>query len=338
MERIMSFDLRIRFAGLMMWVPEGQTGMHVLLPSTVGHAHGAHGNGRGGVHAHEYKPGTVPPRAPGRPRSIPPRSGGGAMADAASGVGFAAAEASSMPMPMHHARVMYDAAYEQPGATQLTRTYVLVDLSNGVLDLAGLPTDNGIFMHLPDEIPSLATIAEPVPRELVRGAPDARLAGRVSMDAGGLTFYELNAAFSPPGQQPPQRMTAGTEWTIRGIRSRKDASLGGVEFLPGRTIQGADGAEVGRLPDLYPIADTIHLTVFHVVASQFPPKGTAFALEAGEDDPHFGAYFGICPPRIHDDLTARKVAGIPVAVRGPKPSGEELPGAICVQSKNVLGA
>jgi hypothetical protein len=37
-EEEMSFDLRIRFTGLMMWVPEGQTAMHVLMPKMV-HEH-----------------------------------------------------------------------------------------------------------------------------------------------------------------------------------------------------------------------------------------------------------------------------------------------------------
>lgn len=38
----MSFDLRIRFTGLMMWVPEGQTAMHVLMPR-MAHEHGGAG-------------------------------------------------------------------------------------------------------------------------------------------------------------------------------------------------------------------------------------------------------------------------------------------------------
>lgn len=334
----MSFDLRIRFAGLMMWVPEGQTAMHVLLPATEGHHHGEHH--RGDIHAHEYdavRPaatGSIP-RASAAPRLFHP---GGGVSTPAALTSRGGAAAGTTNIPVHHARVVYDAAYDQPGATQLTRTYVFVDLSKGVLELKGLPTDNGLHVRLPDEIPSLATVAEPVPRDLVRGAPDARLAGRVSMDAGGMTFYELSPALILPGQETPQRMTAGTEWTIRGIRSRKDAAVGGMEFLPALEIRGADGTVVDRIPELYPIADTIQLTVYHTVLDHMPPDGP-FDLESQEDDPHFSVYFGISPARIReDDLTARMGTGLPVAVRGKRPAGPQNPSAVCVQSQNVLAA
>lgn len=332
----MSFDLRIRFAGLMMWVPEGQSAMHVLLPSTEGHDHSAHSNG-GGVHAHDFETArsvasSANPRAAAGPVSFRPGGGHALLTRMSAEAPAAAAEA----IPAHDARVVYDAAYKHPDSTQLTRDYALVDLSKGVLELTGLPTDNGICMHLPDEIPSLARIAEPVPREMVRGAPGEHVAGRVTMDAGGMTFYELSAALLLPGQDTPQRMTAGTEWTLRGIRSRKDTAAGGMEYLPELIIRGADGTEVDRIPELYPIANTIHLTVLHAVSSQFPPKGPAFAVEATEDDPHFSAYFELCPARIQGDLTAREATGISVTAHGKKPTGPERPGAICVQARNVL--
>jgi hypothetical protein len=337
----MSFDLRIRFAGLMMWVPEGQTAMHVLLPATAGHEHGAH-MGRGGVHPHEFDAVRPPAggtlrRASAAPRSFRPGDYVPVPADAASAPEVAPAAAATA-IPVHHARVVYDAAYEQSGATQLTRTYVFADLSRGTLELRRLPTDNGIHVQLPDEIPSLATVAEPVPRELVHGPLDARLAGRVSMDAGGMTFYELSPALVLPGQQTPQRMTAGTEWTIRGIRSRQDAAEGGMEFLPALQILGADGTVIDTIPELYPIADTIQLTVFHTVRTQMPPDGP-FNQEATEDDPHFSVYFGISPARVRGgDLTARRGTGLPVVARGKRPDGPQIPSAICVQSRNVLAA
>jgi hypothetical protein len=262
----MSYDLRIHFIGLALYVPEDGKAMHVLLPSTDEHVH-----------------------APGAP-------------------GGAGAPAGTPPVEKHFARIVFDKAYVAPDQTQLTREYMLVNLEGRLLDLSGLPASGVLNPTLTDELASMDRVAEPVPRTRVTELPDSTLAGRVTMDAGALTDYEMGALWRLNGGSP-QRMAVGTEWTIRGIRSRKPAAEGGALYLPGRLLPGAqDPTEIPdpltdqrpKLPDLYPVGETIHLMVFHTVASQFPPGG-AFDVRKADtaiDKPdHFLAYYAVCPKK-----------------------------------------
>lgn len=297
----MSFDLRIQFSGLMVWVPEGHTSMHVLLPATGSHVHA---QPRGGVHGHEACAG-------------PEHDSG---------------------VCRHFARLVYDAAYERPGQTQLSREYVMVDLADRVLDLTGVSSPEGIDVTLPDEIPSLDTMAMPVERVLVDEMPDARLAARVSMRSGSLTSYELGAPFNFVSPDVPQRITAGTEWTIRGIDSRTSTPAGGVPYLPGQAILGPGKALATRLPDLYPIRQTIEMTVFHVVPGELPPHAPRFNPAGEGRDDHFSAYFQVARPR---DVAVRVPvanAGMRVRVKGDlvDNNAAQIPGVICVQAQASL--
>lgn len=350
----MSFDLRIHFNGLMMWVPEGDGMMHVLLPDTSGHSHSptpVEDPKGGGVHAHQHDghggTATVPAgngngaAAPSAKGAAPAVNGAAAAAKKDAGAAAATNRISSALAPVahppHFARIVYDAAYEQPNQKQLSRRYKMVDLTGRVLDLTGIATTHGFCGCLPDELPSLDGVAERVPVELVRELPDHRLAGRVSMDAGVLSTYELGALFNFGGKDQPQRMTFETEWTVRGIASRMSASRGGAEFLPGPALQGPTPAQEARLPNLFPIADTIHLIVFNTVLSELPPRGTLFDIKAQGRDDHFGAYFGICKPLRGGIVKPVAATRVNVEVEGAlPPRGPQIPGAICVQSQGKL--
>lgn len=309
----MSFDLRIHFIGLALYVPEGSKAMHVLLPSTDGHVHEPGAAGPDG-HPHHGDPG------------------------------------GTKKVDDHFARIVLDKAYLDPKHTQLAREYMFVDLQGRVLDLSGLPASGFLNPTLTDELPSMDRVAHPVDRALVTAPPDARLAGRVTMDAGALTDYTMGARFRLNGGNPT-RMALATEWTIRGIRSRKPAAEGGELYLPGRTLPSAqDATEIPeddktKLPDLYPVGETIHLMVFHTVASQFPPMGPGFFVRKADavKDPshHFLAYYSVCSKRPDVSQagalpTGADAALVPVEGAIIDPVGTEIPSLACVQARGTL--
>lgn len=321
----MSFDLRIQFLGLAAYVPEGDTRMHVLLPFMKHHtdlnarpSDGHHG-GHGGVHAYQdvssFRDGD----------------------DLFVGRSAAAADEKKQDdKDRHYPRVMYDLAYLQANQPELMRHYELVNLEGRVLDLSGLSTGEGFESRLTHELPELEPVSERVSPQLVRELPKGRLAGRVTMAAGALTRYALGASFHLSSISQSTRMAWETEWTIRGIR---EVDENGAPSLPPLVLQGPDEGNAFVLPRLYPVGQTIHLTIFNAVSTVFPPKGALFRIPIPtESTHHFMAYHGLSkarhqPPRkpVAADLTE-------VQVRGdvPKPVGPHLPGVICVQVKTRL--
>lgn len=359
----MSFDLRIRFVGLAVYVPQDGKAMHVLLPSTAGHVHGAEqpGSGTGDGYVHPEAETELEPAT--RDESAPPPAeaeaeeeevvDAEAEADAEGQAGtreghrhpHAEAPAATTKMDDHHARIVFDKAYLEPGQTQLKREYVMLDLQGRVLDLSGLATSaRPLNDVLPDELAPMDRVAHAVPRDLVTDLPDARLAGRVTFDAGALTDHSLGALWTLNGGNP-QRMTLDTEWTIRDIQSTKTTAGGVVACLPERVLPGAaDPADLAeeekpKLPELFPIADTIHLMVFHTVANQLPPAGDFdIGLPAPSDRPdHFMAYYSVCPKRGDVPPAGEKPLPAParrVVVDGPQvpATGKEFPSLSCVQA------
>lgn len=264
----MSFDLRIRFTGLMMWVPEGEKAMHVLLPATPEHVEG----GGGKLHEHPEE-----------------------------------------EMPPHFARLAYDAAYELPRQTQLSREYVMVDLKRGDLDLTGVTSSDGIEVRLPDELASLDAVAQPVDRKFVEGDLDPALAARVTMHAGAVTDYDVGIAFKFPSSHA-RRITPSTEWTIRGIAPATE----GPEGLDGLVVKRAGGDE--PISKLYPIGGTIHLMVMHLVAEQSLPHDRRFNPCSHVEDEHFHMYYEIAEP-----ISKKPPIPGPAKLRKPWVTGAAVP-------------
>lgn len=341
-----SFDLRIHFVGLMMWVPEDGTAMHVLMPSTEGHNHGGGGGeggggvaGTGGVHAHQHHLSGHPaaPSAAADARlaraAAEVMSALAAMAEAPAPL-MAALDRSKETTPLHFVRLAYDVAYENPESTQLLREWEMVDLTDRVLDLTGLQSADGFDTNLPDELASLDRFANPVDRTLVQQLPAPPIAARVTMKSGVLSDYEVGAPFTFESPDEPQRITPVTEWTIRGIPVPANKS----NPLESLVIQGPGEKQEHRLPPLYPIGQTIHLTVYHMVSKEFPPHNLRFRPEAREDDDHFEVYFKVATPRTAAPPPPRKAAGLEIPVRGArvKENDKQIPGSICGQAKASL--
>lgn len=313
----MTIDLRLHVLGLAAYVPEDGAKMHLLLPFM---RHADH---------------------PAAPHGDTPGVSGNAFAPLRDGTPFipmtAAAAAADDP-ERHHPRLMFDLAYLTPNQPELARSYELVNFEGRVLDLSGLDTGSeGFEPRLPHELPDLHSVSHPVPRQLVTQLPNGRLAGRVTVDSGALTRYALGASFHLNDISVSTRMAFETEWTIRGVRPEPDEN--GVPRLPPLVVRGPGAADELALPPLYPIAQTVQLTVFNAVSTAFPPRGALFRVpKPTESTHHFLAYHGLSrarhnPPR---KPVAADVVEVPVRGDVPTPVGPHLPGVICVQVQTRL--
>jgi hypothetical protein len=245
-----------------------------------------------------------------------------------------AAGNSGEEIEQHFTRVIYDAAYEDPAATQLSRKYIVRDFERRSLDLRGLKTTEPFDARLPDEIPPIDAIAGTVDPVLVAdGSLDPRLAGRVVLGAGTLTNCLLGARFSLGGED--RRITVRSEWTVRGVTNDEKTADGATRgVLPAQ--------EDGGLPrPLYPIGQTIHLMVFNTTAEEFPPHGPGFSVRRPREDAHhFGVYFALTTGKgseIPLRTTQRKVeveeVGPPVTKRRP----QAILRMSCVQARGTVG-
>jgi hypothetical protein len=301
---MMSFDLRIRCSGLMMWVPQGGTTMHVLMPGMV-HRHAEGERAHGGGHQHD-----------------------------------------PAGMPAHYACLVYDVAYEKPGATQLAREYQMVHFKRGWLDLTGVRSPEGIDLSLPDELPNMNAMTDGVDPVLVQETRDERLAGRVTFTSGVLTDYQLGALFTFESDVP-QRISPVTEWTIRRV---SDSGGADAKSLAGLVVKRSSG-EDEPLHELHPIGQTIHLELFNVTRDFLPPYAARFKPDAEDDtDPHFSAYYELCrgvyeirPPRgtkAKEVVVRNKVPLTDGLVPGgdKRQNAHRAPGSICGNSKGTLAA
>jgi hypothetical protein len=352
---MVTFDLRIHFVGLMMWVPDPAGAMHVLMPSTEGHVHGGGGEGGGaaggGVHAHQHHVSGHPaPRSAASDARLAravneitaaleeTRHGARTLTPVAATEALAALSATAAATegtPQHFVRLAYDLAYQIPSSTQLMRVWQMVDLTNRVLNLTGLQSSGGFVSDLPDELASLDTMANPVDRALVTRLPASlsSVAARVTMSSGVLSDYEVGAPFTFESPDVPQRITPVTEWNIRGIPLPEDGS----NPLQNLVIQGPEEGQETRLPPLHPIGQTIHLTLYHMVSKEFPPHNLRFRPEAENDDDHFEAYFQVATPKKATP-PPRKLAGLEIPVLGARVNEKDKqnPGSICGQAKASL--
>lgn len=320
----MSFDLRIQFLGLCAYVPEDGARMHVLLP-LMNHSHmgeeglhrGRSGAG-GGVHAHQDASSF--------------RDG----ADLFTGRPADNDDDKSRENDRHYPGLMYDRAYRTPNQVDLMRQYQYEHLDGRFLDLSSLSTAEGLDTRLTSELPDLKDVSEPVPPELVQGPPHGSLAARVTMAHGALTRYALGAAFHLTSITERTRMTWETEWTIRGIEGHVDSN--GVACLPPLVLQGPTLRDKFELPALYPVRQTIHLTIFNAVSSVFPPNGALYKVPKPlQKTDHFLAYHELSRPRapVRKPVAAEEM-DVEVYGEVPKPVGKHIPGVVCVQVQTRL--
>jgi hypothetical protein len=287
MEEAMSFDLRIRFVGLAMFVPEpakkapdGEVEqparMHVLLPAgeldPPHHPpHDHHGAGNGGPVSGRGEHGGHP--APGNGATP----------------GGTQQQGGRRHHERHFARVAYDTAYETENSADITRELKLVSLEKRTLDLVGL-SGEGLDPSLPGEICQLSAVAGELPPGVVGTSPGPGLLGRVTMDAGVLSDVGLGAFFKF-GPRGAERMTTRTEWTIRGIPGDR---------LPGLALRGLNGEPDDVLPELFPVRQTIHLVVFNAPRSEFPPNGEFHVNQPEKPADHFELYYNLYPTEPGD--------------------------------------
>jgi hypothetical protein len=288
-----TFDLRIRFTGLCLLVPDTRAGaarLHVLLPFVDGHDHGAHGaqpSGEGeapvGGHAgHEV---------PGAGGAIP--AAGEGEADGAGGDGrVPGSPPAAPPVVKHLSRLIYDSAYrlDKP---ELSRELDCVDLHGRIVEFLGMGLDE-MNPFVPSEVANLDKVVTDKARLhtfVDSDTPGPELAARVTVDRGAVTdcLFGVQARFLAAGEtgddndDPEQepRFTAQVEWTIRGIEG---------DSLTISMQKGLNEAGAGTDITLTPIGRTICVDIWNAPEHELPG---APPLE--EDQPpatdHFAAFY-----------------------------------------------
>lgn len=184
----------------------------------------------------------------------------------------------------HLARLVYDRAYEMPGATQMENRPVFVPLENGALDLTSVQSRGGIDLSFPFEVVDLDPIVqERVNRSRLSLDTDGRVISRVSVGGGSITSLDAGGRWSF-GESVPRHMAIAVDWTITGVSA--DA------LRP--TLSGMNGRADRAVPALHPIDGSIHLHIYHTPADELPPFADRGDLPAsGELAEHFGAYYGL---------------------------------------------
>lgn len=315
----MSFDLRIRFNGLCLLVPEparddadppSSGRFHVLLPD-VKHRHPV-----GGVHAHAVV--DVAEEVPDTAFDTPCGAG-----HAGHFSGEMPEEGEGEPQPgggmgeivEHLPRLVFDTAYRTAGSREFTRELACLDVRGQAIPLLGLGPDP-IRLFVPGEVANLDEVSGGgrVPRRFVDDpAPGPELATRVTIDRGCVTDYLLGAQATlkestgeeeepaPGGKEP--RLTAQVEWTIRGIET-EDGSL---TLRP----RGLNGVPDGREIRLFPIGRTIHLELWNVPKSELP--GSPARNDKDSSVEHFAGLFDLL------DLSGGVVPVVPLLADVQKP-------------------
>jgi hypothetical protein len=284
----MSFDLRIRFAGLCLLVPDRRPHkpqrLHVLLPDVKhDHPHGDQPHAPAGGEP-DHPNGSHPhPHPEGEPGTSAPAAGGAAQ-----------------PIVPHLPRLIYDMAFQDEHAKEFTRELACRDVGGLILEFLGM--GDPIDLHLPGEIADLEPLVKSkteLERFVDEDAPGERLATRITLDRGCVTDYLLGVQAhlrsrkpneeeeepDPPAEEEKKvnapRLTAMVEWTLRGVE-------GDSLVLPRR---GLNGAAAGDEIKLFPIGQTIHLEIWNVPKHELP--GSPNRGAAGTD--HFAAFFDLVP-------------------------------------------
>jgi hypothetical protein len=212
------------------------------------------------------------------------------------------AHGSGGRVDQHLARLVYDSAYERPGASQLQNRPVFVPLENGALDLTSLASRGEIDLTFPYEVVDLDPIVqERVNKNRLSSDTAGRVISRVSVGAGSITALDAGVRWSF-GDSPPRHMAIAVDWTIPGVTADSLRSA----------ILGMNGGSDRVFPALHPIDGSIQMYVYHTPPEELPPYADRGELPApGELAEHFSAYYG-----LYDNPKAR-----------PLPAYREVPGS-----------
>ena len=185
-------------------------------------------------------------------------------------------------VPRHVIRLLYDAAHQQEGASELAGDTVSVSLEDGALDFAGL--SGGLDLALPESVVDLSPIVrDGVSRDTLSDDAEGRVRSRLSFAAGRLSASQrgLRWDLGPYRSHP---MSNTVEWTVPGV------SGDGIEL----SAKGLHGQAEPSIRPLHPVNGTLNLTVLHVPPEETLPFGRVDELpELGYRAADFGAYYGL---------------------------------------------
>jgi hypothetical protein len=247
----MSFDLKITFTGMCLYVPDPDKGrMHVLMPRSGGAGHEDHAGHDG------HEPG---------------------------------GHGDHGGVEAHVVRLFADAAHLAPGTDERTGVVAgVAKMDDRVLDLTELESailDLDLSGRQLEDIGRI--VGRSVPRRRVDG-PDEKVFCRVTLDGGAATAHAQGAVWEVDGKEQP--LTYRIEWTLHDVWSEgRDQALrlrlrapdgAPAEELP--PLYPIPAAEGGR--------PTIDLHVFHTPEHELPPWPRAPGNQAPSGHHFLGLY------------------------------------------------
>jgi hypothetical protein len=179
----MSFTLRIRFTGMCLFIRDGSSRVHVLLPSTAGNF-------------------------PVTPEQMAGGQGNGEGGEGSQGCGNCTEE--GMTIEPHAVRVTFDTAHLSPGRVSRDDYLAHVSLKGRVLDVPRVGAE--IEAELPPDLVSLGGILR---EEVFGDDADQLLACRFTFTSGTCTGVAPGRCWSWRGNV--RRMTHVVEWSIPDI-------------------------------------------------------------------------------------------------------------------------
>jgi hypothetical protein len=260
----MAFTLRVRFCGMCLFIRDGNSRMHVLLPSTAG----------------------VFPVAPD------PADGEGGDTDGGDGDGegqetcCATFTDEGMRIEPHTVRIAFNTAHLQPGRVSLDPFYAQVSLRNRVLDVPRMGAELDTTMPA-----DLVSLGGNLRGEVFGDDAGDLLSSRVTFSSGSCTGVAAGRCWSWAGSV--RRMTHVVEWSI--------PDLPGDELvLPLTQFSGAVGGELGPV---YPVNGVVDLEVWHVPYTDLPPDAVV-PPEPDPEHPtvahHFAAMLRLFQDPVYD--------------------------------------
>lgn len=199
------------------------------------------------------------------------------------------------PVPVHLARLLYEASQEQANGAPIGRLKAL-EMEGRALDLTNLPASAEFCPDLPPAVTRLSEATpRPVSRTLFGNAPGGRLLARVTLDRGEESWHHPGVRWHL-GSGPAEPRAIAVTWTIEDVRADS------LELRLAPLSGGASGETV----ELYPKENgKLDLYLFHAPENEIPQSLPIRYLDGpapqpGERAEHFAAFYRLLEGPVGD--------------------------------------
>jgi hypothetical protein len=183
----------------------------------------------------------------------------------------------------HVARLVFDAAYGQPGSIGLEGYPVLVPLEG---DELVLDTGEALDLALPHELVNVGTVARQplLPGTLQGTPPPGLITSRALLRSGKLANYETGACWNYPNATIRQHMSNRITWDLGAVDGDQ------LDLL----LSPLAGGNPSALAPLYPVDGRIELALYYTPREELPPDPVDVPPPPpGTPAHHFAAFYDI---------------------------------------------